>query len=519
MKKILTPFRVGLLVLASGVFLFVLLTFVKKGGLAEREALTVYAHFRDASGLGKKSRVQIAGIAVGEVKDIALEGTRAKVSLRIRRDVGLRQDASLTKRSESLLGDFLLDLYPGSESAPLMPEGGEIKLVIDAAGMEQVFNTLAQITADIQQVTSALREVLGGEKGAGSLQQIIENLIQLSATVDRTVRESAERLAEILKNFEGVSDDVRGITRGQEDTVRNIVHNIDLITKDTREVLATVKKVLGSGEGELKDSVASLKQTLNRLDATLANLEDVTRKVKEGHGPVGALLANERLGQRISESVEDLSDFTARLTQLEAEVGIKSDYLLSQGAAKNSLALRLIPRPDKYYLLEVVDDPRGSVETVLVQSNPPSSGDPVIQQRTITKDAVKFSAQFAKRFSFTTLRFGIIESTGGVGADFNFPLKFLWYSRWIEDALVIKVDAFNFSVVELDYPRIRATVRLVPYEHLFINAGVDDLLNVPTRDRQTNRLIAGRDFFVGAGLFFTDQDLKAILTAAPIPSP
>ena len=96
-----------------------------------------------------------------------------------------------------------------------------------------------------------------------------------------------------------------------------------------------------------------------------------------------------------------------------------------------------------------MDDPRGSVETQYVQTNPPSSGEPVIQKQTITKEAFKFSAQFAKRYYFTTLRFGIIESTGGVGADFHF----------FKDHLTFKVDAFNFSVAELRYPRIRASLQ------------------------------------------------------------
>ena len=103
-KKWLTPFRVGLLVLVSGGLFFGFITFARKGGLSDREAITVWAYFNDASGLSRKSRVQIAGIPVGEVSDVQLEGMRAKVFLRIRREVGLRADAALTKRSESLLG-------------------------------------------------------------------------------------------------------------------------------------------------------------------------------------------------------------------------------------------------------------------------------------------------------------------------------------------------------------------------------------------------------------------------------
>jgi phospholipid/cholesterol/gamma-HCH transport system substrate-binding protein len=508
LKKLVTPFRVGLLVIASATFLFIFLTFVRKGGMSDSESIDVHAFFSDASGLGKKSRVQIAGIPVGEVGNITLVGTQARVTLRIRRDVGLRKDATLTKRSESLLGDYLLDLYPGSEASPPMPEGGEIR-VLPSPGMEAIFETLSKITADIQQVTGALKSVLGGDKGANSMERIVENLVKLSDTVDATVGRNAERLDAILANFEAFSNEVRTFSDGQGENMNEILGNVKGVTEDVREVLAMVKKVLGTNEGDLKEGVSSLKQTISRLDNTLANLEEITGRVKNGEGAVGALVSDKRLGQKVSETVEDVSDFTSRLARTQVEVGIKSEYLLSQAAAKNTLGIRLIPKPDKYYLLEFVDDPRGTVESQIVQSNPPSEGNPVTQVQTVTRDSLKFSAQFAKRFYFTTLRFGIIESTGGVGADLHL----------LEDALSVKVDAFNFSVRELAYPRVRATLRLQAFQHLFATVGMDDLINRPLRDPATNRLLSGRDIFVGGGVFFTDDDLKAILPAAPIPSP
>jgi phospholipid/cholesterol/gamma-HCH transport system substrate-binding protein len=504
-KKLVTPFRVGLLVIIAGGFLFGFILFTRKGGLSADESLQAHAYFRDASGLGTKSRIQIAGIPVGEVVGVTLEGTRAKVTVRIRRGVDVRQDAALIKRSESLLGDYLLDLNPGTETAPPLEDGGEIRRVVDVQGMEAVFASLTQITSDIQQVTASLRDVLGGEKGTGSLERIVNNMVRLSEAVDLTVRSSSQQLDAILRNFEGVSADVRGMTSSNEESVGHIVDNIEVITRDTRQVLATVQKMVGNGE--MQEGVTSLKQTMARLERTLANVEDITQKVNRGEGAVGALVADKRLGQKISESVEDLSDFSSKLTGLQTEVGLQATYLLEQQTSKNSLSLRLAPRPDKYYLLELVDDPRGITETQYVQSNPPSSGEPVIQKQKITREGFTFSAQFAKRYYFTTLRFGIIESTGGIGADFHF----------LKDHLTLKLDAFNFSVEELAYPRLRASLRAQAFDRIFITAGVDDLLNNPSRDVTTRRMLAGRDFFFGGGLYFTDDDLKAILPVLPSP--
>src|SRR5260370_28604949 len=100
------------------------------------------------------------------------------MNMRIRREVKLKEDAGVPKRSESLLGDYLLDIVPGSESAPLLEDGGEIKKVIDTQGMEMVFNSLGKITGDIEAVTKSLRESLTGEGGVGSMGKIVHNRVK-----------------------------------------------------------------------------------------------------------------------------------------------------------------------------------------------------------------------------------------------------------------------------------------------------------------------------------------------------
>jgi len=310
----------------------------------------------------------------------------------------------------------------------------------------------------------------------------------------------------ILRNFETISSEVRSLTTGEEGAVREIVANIQNITRDVRDVVGSLKQTVGSapdgGEGA---AMANTRNMIDHLDASLSNLEQITKRINEGQGAIGALVSDERLGQKLKETVEDVSDFASKLTRLQLEVGIKSEYLYSQGSSKNSLGIKLIPRPDKYYLLELVDDPRGYVTTDVIQRNPPGTELPATQTVRTTRNQLKFSAQFAKRYYFATFRFGIIESSGGIGADLHF----------FNDALSIRTDAFNFASQDLRFPRIRTAIRLQAFQHLFATIGVDDILNRPVRDYATNNLITGRDVFFGGGVFFTDDDLKAVLTAAP----
>lgn len=517
MTKILTPFKVGALVLvATGAFL-AFFTFVQKGGFGGKESIRTWAYFSDATGLGPKSRVQIAGIPVGEVSRIELDGLRARVTLEIRRDVPLKVDARLTKRSQSILGDFLLDLYPGSPDAEPMPDGGEIRRVIDKGQVDEVFDRLNQITEDISHVTASLRNVLGGEQGSDSLETILQNLVKISASMDQTIGQAGEKLTTVLSNFESFSDDVRGMTAGQEQTVHEVVTNVKVITEDVRDVLRMAKRVMGAGEGELRDSVASLKVTLARLDQALRNMESVTAKVDRGEGTLGRLVNDKRMGDSLAQVVDDASDFVGRVTELQTEVSLRSELHLNQRGAKNYLQLRLIPKPDKYYFFEIVDDPRGVTTEETVQRLPPDASEREQQTVVTTRQQLKFTAQFAKRYYFLTLRFGITESTGGVGANLHF----------LDDALTLRMDLFEFSAQNKDYPRLKGFVNYSFLNHLFITAGVDDALNRTVYDTDllspgarslgSRRLISGRDFFLGGGFYFTDDDLKALISVVPSP--
>ncbi len=160
--------------------------------------------------------------------------------------------------------------------------------MIDAEGMEAVFNSLGKITADIQQVTAALRDVLGGEKGAGSMERIVENLVKLSDAVDKTVRESAGQLDAILTNVAGrVRATCAGSPRARAARCATSSQNIERITKDVRDVLVTVKKVLGANEGDLKDVGGQPEETLEQLDHTWRTSRRSPQNVKEGKGAVG----------------------------------------------------------------------------------------------------------------------------------------------------------------------------------------------------------------------------------------
>jgi phospholipid/cholesterol/gamma-HCH transport system substrate-binding protein len=214
---------VGALVAVAGAAFLVVFTFVKKGGYSEKESYVVYALFSDATGLTWKSRVQIAGIQVGEVDKITLAGQRARLQLRIKNGVELKADACVTKTFPSaLLPDALLEVTLGSDALPplssLPEEQREVTCVREAGSTQKLIESMSKIAADIQVVSADLTRLVGSQHG--SMREIIENVARLTRQLDQTVAENSGKLSRLLSNAEAISGDVRELTGSEKEHIR-----------------------------------------------------------------------------------------------------------------------------------------------------------------------------------------------------------------------------------------------------------------------------------------------------------
>lgn len=83
----------------------------------------VKANFTDISGLKINAPVQMFGVKIGFVEDIALdqEHSVASVSMLIDKDVKLTDDAIVSVKTNGLIGDKYLKIAPGGLGDPIKP--------------------------------------------------------------------------------------------------------------------------------------------------------------------------------------------------------------------------------------------------------------------------------------------------------------------------------------------------------------------------------------------------------------
>jgi phospholipid/cholesterol/gamma-HCH transport system substrate-binding protein len=494
---------VGLLVaIAGGVFL-VAFTFFRKGGLAARDSYAITAVFDDVTGLSWKSRVQVAGIQVGEVTEIELSGERARVTIRVKKDIPLRANACLTKRFPSaLLPDALLEASVGSAPAPLLrdlPEGErQITCVREAANVAKLMESLSKIAGDIQVVSADLAKTVGGTQG--SVREIIENLSHVTRSVDRLLDENTGKVASILDNTEALTGELRAVAAQDASRYSSIAKNVDEASQRLNRILASVEDIVGPTQTpELKESVQGARQALLKLNKTLDDVQSVTSKVAAGQGVAGKLLVDEQLGEKVGMAAENLSDYVNRISAWQLYVNIRSEYLINYGGTRAYFGVTLMPKPDKYYILELMTDPRGynTVITETATTINQSTGSSVTTSttRSINEQRLALTAMFGKRWGDVVGRVGLIESSGGFGVDY---LLF-------QDSLKLSLNIYGWTRPTVDtFPRTKLWFdwRFIP--NVYLTGGMENLLNAYNYG-------SGRDFFIGAGVYFNDQDLRALL--------
>jgi phospholipid/cholesterol/gamma-HCH transport system substrate-binding protein len=494
MRRSLAGLTVGALALVVLVTTYLLFQYTSKkiaGGTGYR----VHALFHNALGVYERTRVLSAGLRVAQVEDRELdqESGKARVFIRVMPHIKLFENAVISKKSASLLGEYYLDIDPGSPfvmrdgqrvASRELKEGDEIKNVTEPVEMGDIINSLGDtlpilkdILADVKVLTS------------GPIKDIANNANQLleknSAVVER-----------LLARIDDIAATVQGITHSEADDVRVTLRNAREITESIKGLVGTTQgQVSGAGQ-DLRSSLDKLQHSIDTLDKSLNNVNKITGDMADGKGTVGHLLTDDTVAKNLDNITDDIGGLTRGVSRLQTIVGLRTEYNYMAGTWKSYVSVQLVPRPDKFYLIELVDDPRGyrSAQSVVSYS---SDRGPSSTQSITTSEKLRISFMFGKRWGPFQGRFGIKESTGGIGADLYL----------LNDRLMLSADFYDTRSNQ--YARVTGRAYLAVYKkYFYLVGGVDDVLNYTRTKGAAGGFF---DWFLGAQLVFNDEDLKTLL--------
>ena len=447
-------------------------------GIGAFNTQTYEAILDDASGLSTRSKVYLAGVPVGKVKGIELNGAEARIKLVLLDDVELRRDAVLSRRPSSLLGTSVLSLDPGSGKAPIIPPGGLINTVPPSGDL----NAAMGLVQDL------------GDQVKLLLEEFRTNQLALFAVS--------------LETFNSIAQKIDAQSESQLYNISRILESAALISERT-------ERLLQRSEGDISGSFSDVREAL-------ANIRLATAEITAGRGNVGKAVYDDRLyasllatAQKTQDALDNISnlaksadvvvnnagDVVNRALGLGIQVDTNARYDVRAETMRAAASIRLDPASnDRWYRIGVSSAPDG-VSGRTVKETYDSSG--IMKEYTDiteTKYSISIDAELARRFGILTLRGGVLESTAGIGMDLQ-PIKWLNLSG----------EVFNFRTGE--YPNLRGTLTFYPFfdpdsnkpwNWLYLRGGIN------------NALTGSRDYFIGGGLRFADREVKGLVGLAPV---
>ena len=270
-KDVFSEFIVGVFMVAV-LALLVYFTIVISGVdiLTGRAKTTATISFEKVGGLKERDNVVYRGMKVGTVESITLGGTNIVVTVKVDRDVVLRESAYITVASTSLLGGNFLMMEEGKgEVMPL--ESTVFKGTPPADWMR-----------DLGEIARKLKNATDGN----SLQNIISNAESVNEIVARVGRGEGTA-GKFLSKDDTVYDDVKSAVADAKQALSNAQKTFDK-TAEISDRLAKGEGTLGklTSESAMYDELSALIKDVRQI---VDNYRDTTPITTFGSLATGAL--------------------------------------------------------------------------------------------------------------------------------------------------------------------------------------------------------------------------------------
>lgn len=441
------------------------------------------AVFPSVAGLDDKATVRVAGVRVGHVDGVGLQGTHARITLALEKPLPLTVGTTARIANLGMLGEKYVELVPGPPGAPPLPENA-VLVGVTPPGFDEAMQKINNIGASIQQLTGSLA---GGDVG-GNLNRLINDALLTSAEIRALVAENRANVASSVRNFDQLS-----ATLSQE---------LPRLADQMKRALDQIAAVVQENRGDLNASMGNVRALTDKLQTSADNLNKISDKIASGQGTIGKLINDDKAYDQVLSTldsiqggVQTLSGALGTVNKLKIDLDMQGYYLPDAEGSQSSFRLDIDPQDKKHlYRAGLVSSPFGrrrqKTETVTVTG---PDGIPV----TTTTEKITQEKTYAATglFGFQApgdvrLWAGLIENTGGAQVEYPLPL--------LDRKLWLSFEAFDFNRPQDLQPHLRLMGRYQFHPNLYVVGGYDDFLENDSA-------------FVGGGIRWTDENIKALL--------
>lgn len=239
------------------------------------------AYFAEAGGLTSNAEVQVAGITVGKVGDVELDGNRVLVTFRVDRKLRLGDRTEAAVKTKSLLGTKMLGVVPRGDGwqkgaipierttpAYQLPDAlGDLSAAVSGIDTDQLSTSLHTLAETFHDTPPDLRVAVQG-----------------AARFAKTISKRDNELRNLLANARKSTD----VLAKRSDQIVRLVDETDALLAQINSESAALDQLSASISmfsreisGFIDDNEESLTPLLNKVAAVLTIIEQRKEKLQE----------------------------------------------------------------------------------------------------------------------------------------------------------------------------------------------------------------------------------------------
>lgn len=317
-------FLLGLLFFGSIVLLLYITIALTGFSFRERSQLDVW--FANARGLKSGDAVFVSGRATGTVRTVDYfderpEDRRIRVRLEFEEAITLRQGYAIAISEFTLLGGRVVEIDPGPAAGAAIPEGAELLGTAGVSALEALGEMVVENRDNLRVVLDNLRRtsddinsgkgILGALINDERLRADFDAIVADARTLAADLREGKGILGLLIHDAERREEFAALLTRAAEAS-----KNLSAIAEDLRQGRGLLGALLTD-----EALAAQGRELLANIDDTAESLRVMVQDAQQGKGLIGRLIADETLAAEARGFVDDLAEVTRRLKDGEGSLG------------------------------------------------------------------------------------------------------------------------------------------------------------------------------------------------------
>ena len=256
-----------------------------------KKTYIVYFSHEISGGIAQWTDVQFAGKNVGVVTDVDVnEDHHVEVTITIDESIAIRTDAKVTIRSVGLLGgEKYMQISPGTPQAPLLDTANVIPGE-ETVAIQALLEVISQVAMNTQRITTTVDHLLASGDQPGELMITLHMAQTLINDVNTTI------------------SSVNRVLNKNEQDIHTIVNQAAHLTNQINALLAANRGKIDTTIATVQAGVEQIPQLLSDVRTVLANVQDISEKIKRGEGTAGQMIMDETLHLRIQQLLDSTED-------------------------------------------------------------------------------------------------------------------------------------------------------------------------------------------------------------------